>query len=590
MRPDAATTRAHGETGLAIMKRLTQRWVALPCAVAGALLTTAAAAQALPGFERPGEDRRRPPAELKEETRPRLVLPPTPPGGPGDLLSSGMRVRLEKFRFEGNTMFSDAELGALVSRFENREVGNSEIEEARLAITRHYVNAGYINSGAIVPDQQVVGGIITIRVIEGRLTAIEVPGQHGFRPDYLTSRIGPEPTRPLNVVELQDNLQLLLQNPQIERINAELGPGTQPGESILRANVTEAKRYRLGLSLANNRPPSVGPVRAEIHGAANNLLGISDALALRLGKTRGLEDAALSYSVPITRRDTALTLRWDKNNSAVVEEPFRSIDITGRSETFEVALSHPFYRTLQREFSVGMALVKRSSETFLLGEPFSFSPGVTNGSSRVSALRLSAQWIDRTADSVLALRGVLSRGLDAFDATIHHDGTPDSRFVTALAQAQWVKRLPAERGEVLARAEAQKTGGVLLPLEKYAVGGAESVRGYRENLFVRDNGWSGSVEYRLNIARVMVRELGDGPNDGHVKLAFFSDAGRAWDGDGAAGAAKTIYSVGIGIRWDITADAYVHIYKGFALRDVDVRDRDLQDAGVHFRLGMQKRF
>ena len=561
------------------------------CVVAAALGAGTVKAQGLPGFERPGEDRRRPPAEIKEDAKPGLVLPPVaPPAKARELLSTGVRVHLSKFRVEGNTMFSGEELGRIVARYENREIGNDEIEEARLAITRHYINAGYLNSGAIVPDQEVIGGIVTIRVVEGLLTEIEVPGAHRFRSEYLTSRIMPDPGRPLNVSGLWDNLQLLLQNPQIERINAELGPGVRPGESSLRANVTEAKRYRIGMSLANNRPPGVGPVRAEIHGAADNLLGVSDSLALRLGKTGGLDDAGISYSLPVSSRDTTLTLRWDKSNSTVLEEPFRSIDITGKSETFEIALGHPLYRTLQRELSAGLSIVKRSGETFLLGEPFSFSPGTVDGRSKISAARLSAQWSDRTADNVFALRWVLSYGLDAFGATIHDDGSPDSRFLTSLGQAQWVRRLAGNRGEVLARGEIQKTDGALLPLEKYAVGGSESVRGYRENVLVKDNGWNASLEYRLPLARVPVPELGDGPNDGQVKLAFFADAGRAWDADAAPGAARTLYGVGIGVRWNVTADAYVHLYKGFALRNMDVRDRDLQDSGIHFRLGIQKRF
>lgn len=561
------------------------------CIVAGVLGAAAAGAQVLPHVERPGEDRQRPPAQIREDQKPGLVLPPaTPPAKARELLSTGIRVRLSRFRFEGNTVFSGEELGRIVSRYENREVGNEEIEEARLAITRHYVNAGYVNSGAIVPDQEVNEGIVTIRVIEGRLTEIELSGEHGFRPGYLGGRIMPDAGRPLNVAELQEKLQLLLENPQIERINAELGPGTQPGESTLRANVTEAKRYRIGIGLANNRAPSVGPVRAEIHGGANNLLGHSDSLALRLGKTRGLHDGAVSYSVPVSSRDTMLTMRWDRNNSTVVEEPFRSLDIQGKSETLEIALFHPLHRTLQDEVGGGLSIVKRRSETFLLGEPFSFFPGVTDGKSRISALRLSAQWVGRTVDSVLALRWAWSLGLDAFGSTINHDATPDSRFVARLGQLQWVKRLGESRGELLARGELQKTNGALLSLEKYSVGGSESVRGYRENVFVRDNGWNASLEYRLPVARILVPGLGDGPRDGQVRLALFTDAGRAWDDASAPGAARTISSVGVGVRWDVSADAYLHLYKGVALRNVDIRERDLQDSGIHFRIGIQKRF
>lgn len=38
------------------------------------------------------------------------------------------------------------------------------------------MNEGYINSGAVIPDQQVIEGRITFKIIEGELTQVEVSG------------------------------------------------------------------------------------------------------------------------------------------------------------------------------------------------------------------------------------------------------------------------------------------------------------------------------------------------------------------------------------------------------------------------------
>lgn len=544
---------------------------------------------AIESITRPGEDRPRLLEPVRPGDQPSFVLPPlAPPEKARDVLSSGVRIRVSGFRFEGNTVFSAEELGKLVARFENAEIGNEELEEARLAITRHYVSAGYINSGAVIPDQKVVDGIITMRIVEGQLTTIEIAGENAFQREYLTSRIRQGSGPPLNVGALQTQLQIMLLNPQIERLNAELKPGARPGESVLGASVTEAKRFRVGLGIANNRAPSVGGERLEISAGINNLLGLSDSLGLRLGKTDGVDDAGFNFSVPINSRDTTLSLRWDKNDTTVVEAPFRSIDVKGSSETSEISLNHPFYRTVFQELSGGLGVVNRKSRTYLLGVPFSFAPGVQDGRSEVSAARFSMQWVERSVDSVLALRWTWSVGLDAFGSTINRDGTPDSRFVTRLGQVQWVRRVGTAGAQFVARGEFQLSNGGLLPLEKYAVGGVDSVRGYRENLFIRDAGWSASAEYRHPVARVPVPFLGDAPGDGEVKLAAFVDAGRAWDDQG--GAIRTISSVGGGVRWDIAPEVYVHLYKGVALRRVQVQEHDIQDSGVHFRLGVQKRF
>jgi hemolysin activation/secretion protein len=52
-----------------------------------------------------------------------------------------------------------------------------DLEALRLALTHLYVEHGYITSGAIIPDQTVTDGVITLDLIEGRLHDIEVAGQ-----------------------------------------------------------------------------------------------------------------------------------------------------------------------------------------------------------------------------------------------------------------------------------------------------------------------------------------------------------------------------------------------------------------------------
>ena len=69
-------------------------------------------------------------------------------------------------------------------------MGADEIEQARRAITLHYVRNGYINSGAVIPDQNPADGIILIRIIEGELTEIDLHGNKWLRDSYIRSSPG----------------------------------------------------------------------------------------------------------------------------------------------------------------------------------------------------------------------------------------------------------------------------------------------------------------------------------------------------------------------------------------------------------------
>jgi hemolysin activation/secretion protein len=167
---------------------------------------------------------------------------------------------------------------------------------------------------------------------------------------------------------------------------------------------------------------------------------------------------------------------------------------------------------------------------------------------------------------------------------------PDGEFISWLGQAQYVRRLdlgdivPSDVRLVL-RAEAQLTDDRLLPLEKFAIGGADSVRGFREDLLVRDNGWAASAEVRVPVLELSLPFVPADLQDGRIEIAPFVDVGQSWNTDIDDPSPKTIASVGIGLRWAPVRGVLASLYWAHALRDIDdPADRDLQDDGIHFSI------
>ena len=300
--------------------------------MSGRVIAAFALACAFPAYAQlgPGDrgpiDRPELPGFLPAKPPPSFVLPPAP-ALPEGRLASPLRLVVARFRFTGATAFPESELQRLVAGYTGRMIGNEELEEARLAITRHYLSAGFLFSGAVIPDQAIADGTVTIQVIEGRLTSIEVGGAHNFDPDFIRDRMAPGAAPPLNVRPLQERMQILLQNPQIERIDTQIGAGAEPGEAVLRLDVTEAKRRTIGLAIANNRSPAVGSTRHEVNGSLRNEFGRGEAIGVSYGEAKGLRDGAATLSLPLTADDTRLTLKLEQTKSVVVEEPFNLVDI-----------------------------------------------------------------------------------------------------------------------------------------------------------------------------------------------------------------------------------------------------------------------
>jgi hemolysin activation/secretion protein len=78
---------------------------------------------------------------------------------------------------------------------------------------------------------------------------------------------------------------------------------------------------------------------------------------------------------------------------------------------------------------------------------------------------------------------------------------------------------------LLLRADAQFADRALLPFEQFSVGGIDSVRGYRQDALLTDNGIFASAEVRIPILRLPKM-------DGLLQIAPFFDIGHGWNRSG----------------------------------------------------------
>ncbi len=496
------------------------------------------------------------------------------------------RVFVRKVMVTGSTVFSSGELGEVTAPYANRELTAEDLEEVRRALTLQYANRGYVNSGAIIPDQTVVDGVVRVHVIEGELTDIKVEGNKWFRDSYIRDRIALDAGPPLNINALQRRLQLLQQDDRILLVNAELRPGIRPGESAMNVRIEEKSPVRLSFIVDNYQSPSVGVPRGLINAAIQNLAGLGDSLDFTVGKSEGLTPLIdARYSLPITSRDTFLSLQYKLEDFEIVEEPFEALDIETDVQRFAITVGHPFYRSLEDEFSMALTGEYIHSETTLLDESFSLSPGADDGKYTLAVIRFNQEWTSRSRRQAIAARSRFSLGIDALGATTNPSPIPSGQFFAWLGQFQWVRVLGDIGIQLIFRTDLQLAADSLLPVELISVGGRYSVRGYRENTMVRDNAVIVSLESRIPLIRD--RSWAD-----YLQLVPFYDFGHGWNTDLETPTLDSISSAGLGLRWGATLlkhpndiKAQFEIYWGYPFRDVDYEstEHDLQDEGISFQ-------
>ena len=512
---------------------------------------------------------------------PDQLLPPsnTSPISPPEAPSPDVpqKITVSKFNVTGSTVFSAEDFAKITAKYTNRPISIAELFQVRSEITKFYVDKGYITSGAFIPEQKLQNGVVEIRVLEGGLEEIKVNGTRRLNPAYVRSRLELATKKPLNRDRLLEGLQLLQINPLIANLSAELAAGTSPGSSTLEVQIREAKTFNTPIVLDNGRSPSVGSFRRQVQVSEANLLGFGDSVSASYTNTDGSNAYDFTYSLPINPRNGTFAVSLGTSDNDVIERPFNDLDIQSYSKYYELTLRQPVIQNPTQELSVGMSLTRRESKASLFnGEiPFPAIGADESGRTSVTALRFFQEWTQRNSRQVFAARSQFSIGLDALNSTINN-ASPDSSFYAWRGQAQWVRQLAPDT-LMLIRGDLQFADRPLVALEQFGLGGLQSVRGYRQDALLTDNGFFASAEVRLPIWR---------PNKSSptlLQIVPFVDVGTAWNrSNSQQNIDNTLVSTGLGLRLQLGSQLNAQLDWGIPLVFLDSRKSTWQENGLYF--------
>jgi len=482
-------------------------------------------------------------------------------------------VFVREVAVEGSTIFTDADFAPLFDEYLGTEQDLESLLRLREALTNLYLEAGYATSAVRLPPQDFSSGTVRFVAVEGTLESVRVRGVSDRGRRYIQRQLTANVGDPLRIEQLSEELQLLQQSPRFDSIAAELVAGDGAGETVLVLDVTPASRVGGSVGLDNYSSPSVGTIGGTIALEAAGLLVFADRLETEVAITGGLLDVDARYVAELGPSGTTATLAYESGDSRIVEEPFDALDIEGEAETIGIELARPLLRRPNELLTARIGFDLRRSRTFLFeDEPFSFAPGPEDGESRTSVLRLGLDYVRQSPDRALGAAMELRVGLPVFDATRNSGNTPDGEFVALLAQTQVVQVLGrGERGRptlLVARVVGQLATDELLAIERIAMGGPESVRGFRTNERVTDSAVYANFDLQFPVGDTLV-------------VGPFLDVGTAWNASTEVTSPQTLVAIGASASWRPVSDALLRLDVGVPLVDTDNGD-SLQEAGVTF--------
>jgi hemolysin activation/secretion protein len=512
-------------------------------------LLTPAPAEVIPQSQRPREQRQFTPTEQPPEVK---IDVPEPPAAVELEINS---FKADRINVEGNILVDNATIRSLVAPYEGKEVTLGDLGKLVEAINREYRKHGYLTSIAYIPPQDVNGGTITLRVLEGRVGDISVAGNKFYRAWAIARYLDEGTGDPLNIPQLEKNLRRMNRVGDY-RIRATLSADNkEPGVTDIRLDVEERQPWQVGLTYDNQGRPGIGTNRWGTELTNRNVTGIGDRLYTRWIGATGTQIGMASYAVPLNRYGTELSTSFSYSHVNVdLPIPLQPL-ITGDAYNYGVALSQPLDR--EHVWSVDAGMNFRRVNSFFNRQ----RTDVTDV--RSLAFGVNFDKFDRWGRTFARLQTTVGPQWGKQDT---------AQFWKAETMFNRLVRLP-KKNLLILRGYSQFTPDALPPMEQFQLGGASSVRGYTEGLLIGDRGYQFSAEHRWPVPGL--HHLSPWLAD-RIQGATFVDFGQTWldrgnvafiDGVSNRKNRTLLLGAGIGVRARLTQYMQGFVDCGFGLVD-----------------------
>ena len=168
---------------------------------------------------------------------------------------------------------------AVVAPYRDRDMTLTDVRNVAVQVTGVLLDNGESISYAYVPEQDMVDGILHLRVLRGHVEAIHLKGNRSLVRDrvlqgYLASGI----TLTGDVQAAQDQLTRLSELPGVGTLTPVLSPGQTPGGTVLSVSTEAGPRVEGAFVLDNAGSRTSGRNRVGTQINVNSPLGLGDRL------------------------------------------------------------------------------------------------------------------------------------------------------------------------------------------------------------------------------------------------------------------------------------------------------------------------
>jgi len=410
-----------------------------------------------------------------------------------------IKINVSKFNFTGNTVLSNEQLASLTSNFTGKDLSYKQLTDVLGVISNFYRQLG-LWARAILPEQDIKNGVVTIQIIEGRLGKVIIKSEVQ-EPNlkleivrkYIENKISRQSI--LNINQLEKNIQNLNNIPGIQAV-ATLEAGQAVGETDVVIQLEN--RRRLSGTFQGDSFGSRSSGRSRVTALVNvdSLLKEGEQFTIQRVQTIGSEYNAVAGSFRIGYDGTRGTLRAAKLRYDL-GDPFSSTNPTGNSEELSFSIDKPLNAIGKTNLSSNLTLSKSDYE----------NKNNTPSNVQKEILRAIAKLNFNRADQFYkggVNYGSLSLTIGDLDDTSTNSTTNNAlgQFSKLNANVSRFQRL-TDQNALQVNLSGQYSFKNLDSGEKFSLGGPYGIRAYPNSEGQGDHGLMANIELKHGFSKTL---------------------------------------------------------------------------------------
>ncbi|MBI2753529.1 MAG: ShlB/FhaC/HecB family hemolysin secretion/activation protein [Betaproteobacteria bacterium] len=478
-----------------------------------------------------------------------------------------LRFDIARYRVEGNTLLPADEVERIVSAFAGKGRDFGDVQRALEALQEAYRDRGYSAVQVYLPEQELARGEVLLRVIEAKVSKLEVRGNKFFDEANIRRSLPSlaEGSTP-NANVVAKNLALANENPA-KQTNVTLRAGAKEGDVEARVDVTDENPRKWFVTLDNTGTPATGYDRVGLGYQDANLFGLDHAMTLQavtsVEKPSTVGIYSIGYHLPLYAQGASMDFvaGYSDVDAGTTQTPSAGpLAFSGRGGVLGARYNWHLDHFAGYDHRLIFGLDHRMyRNTCTLGVVTASCGGPASATFSLTPVSLTYAGTLTQPNSRLGLHAGLSANLgggsrgDSAALSNARAGASDHYWLVR-AGLDWAQALP-EDWQLRARLLVQHTDEVLVAPEQFGIGGASSVRGFLERERADDRGHSGTLElYTPELAPHL------GMKDWNARALAFYDFGRIARVNPLPGeqVRDGIASAGVGLR--------LALQKSFSLR------------------------